>query len=324
MGTSKNKHLGAARPFRERGQVGSRARFGLLEKHKDYVHRARDYRSKQDRLKKLREKAAFRNKDEFYHGMTKAKTKNGVEMGDRGNVALSAETVKLLKTQDVGYVRMQIAKDQKKIDTLRKELETLLPTKGTYEAEWGPLSELAEIEKLAEMGIVVQPNSSSAGSSRAKGKRKAVEVEKHITFAETPSDLETIRAGPSTVKPKNEPVEVVDLGWEEEDAGKRKAKSQLAEVGQEADDTDEAVDAEQAQQHRLALYAALSARLVRVRELRIVEQKLGSTLGLFGKGAAQKVRKAGWVEDESAPEDRNGERKRYERTLFKWKLDRKK
>ena len=112
------------------------------------------------------------------------------------------------------------------------------------------------------MGIVVQPNSSSAGSSRAKGKRKAVEVEKHITFAETPSDrelalvrmqkppltpVETIRAGPSTVKPKNEPVEVVDLGWEEEDAGKRKAKSQLAEVGQEADDTDEAVDAEQAQ-----------------------------------------------------------------------------
>ncbi len=93
--------------------MASRSRLGLLEKHKDYVHRARDYRSKQDRLKKLREKAAFRNKDEFYHGMIKAKTKGGVEYGDRGNVALSAETVKMLKTQDVRYVRMQIAKDQK-------------------------------------------------------------------------------------------------------------------------------------------------------------------------------------------------------------------
>lgn len=47
----------------------------MLEKHKDYVHRARDYKSKKDRIRKLREKAAFRNKDEFYWGMIKGKTK---------------------------------------------------------------------------------------------------------------------------------------------------------------------------------------------------------------------------------------------------------
>ena len=101
------------RNHKERAQPLHRQRLGLLEKHKDYVHRARDYRSKQDRLKKLREKAAFRNKDEFYFGMIKGKTKDGVAIGDRGNEALSVDVVKLLKTQDVGYIRIQIAKDEK-------------------------------------------------------------------------------------------------------------------------------------------------------------------------------------------------------------------
>lgn len=103
----------ARRNHKERAQPAHRARLGLLEKHKDYVHRARDYKSKQDRLKKLREKAAFRNKDEFYHGMIKHQTKNGVELGDRGNEALGVDVVRILKSQDEGWVRMQIAKDEK-------------------------------------------------------------------------------------------------------------------------------------------------------------------------------------------------------------------
>jgi U3 small nucleolar RNA-associated protein 11 len=43
----------------------------LLEKHQDYVKRARDYHSKQDRLKILKSKAVARNKDEFYFGMVR-------------------------------------------------------------------------------------------------------------------------------------------------------------------------------------------------------------------------------------------------------------
>jgi U3 small nucleolar RNA-associated protein 11 len=103
----------ARRNHKERAQPLHRQRLGLLEKHKDYVHRARDHRSKQDRVRKLREKAAFRNKDEFYWGMVKGKTKGGVALTDRGNEALSVDLVKVLKTQDVGYVRVQIAKDVK-------------------------------------------------------------------------------------------------------------------------------------------------------------------------------------------------------------------
>lgn len=60
---------------RERAQPAHRKRLGHLEKHQDYVKRARDFHSKEDRIQKLREKAAFKNKDEFYFGMIKSKTK---------------------------------------------------------------------------------------------------------------------------------------------------------------------------------------------------------------------------------------------------------
>ncbi len=62
------------RNHKERSQLSHRQRFGILEKHKDYVLRARDYHSKQDRIQRLRQKAADRNKDEFYFGMNKQRT----------------------------------------------------------------------------------------------------------------------------------------------------------------------------------------------------------------------------------------------------------
>lgn len=95
------------RQHRERGQLQRRSRLGLLEKHKDYVKRARDYHSKQDRLKRLQEKAAARNKDEFYFGMVRARTQGGVHVQSRGNRALDTDLVRLLKTQDAGYIKMQ-------------------------------------------------------------------------------------------------------------------------------------------------------------------------------------------------------------------------
>lgn len=62
------------RNHKERSQLSNRTKLGLLEKHKDYVRRAKDYHSKQDRIKRLQEKAAERNKDEFYFSMNKVKT----------------------------------------------------------------------------------------------------------------------------------------------------------------------------------------------------------------------------------------------------------
>jgi U3 small nucleolar RNA-associated protein 11 len=61
-----------------------------------------------------------------------------------------------------------------------------------------------------------------------------------------------------------------------------------------------------------------------VKQLRIAASKLETTKGMMGKGAPRKVRENGWVEDENAPEDRNGEKRRWEGKMWKWKLERKK
>ena len=67
----------------------------------DYSLRAKDYNEKKKRLKILREKAAERNPDEFHFGMMSSRQK----LTDRGNKSLSMDAVKLLKTQDAGYLR---------------------------------------------------------------------------------------------------------------------------------------------------------------------------------------------------------------------------
>ncbi|KJK91439.1 hypothetical protein H633G_04654 [Metarhizium anisopliae BRIP 53284] len=105
----------ARRPHRERAQPLERGRLGLLEKHKDYSLRAKDFNKKKAQLKSLRQKAADRNEDEFYFGMMSrkgagSKLKDGKSWtgkleGDRGNRAMDVDTVRLLKTQDIGYIR---------------------------------------------------------------------------------------------------------------------------------------------------------------------------------------------------------------------------
>ena len=63
---------------KERSQPGERRKFGLLEKHKDYVKRAKDFHKKEDAINVLKRKARDRNPDEFYFAMQKSKTRDGV------------------------------------------------------------------------------------------------------------------------------------------------------------------------------------------------------------------------------------------------------
>ncbi|KAK6872721.1 U3 small nucleolar RNA-associated protein 11 [Candida tropicalis] len=102
---------------RERSQIESRARYGLLEKKKDYRLRAADYHKKQAALKALKEKAKLHNPDEYYHAMTKKRTDDlGVLIADRGNEVLSVDQAKLLKTQDVNYIRTMRLSEKNKIE----------------------------------------------------------------------------------------------------------------------------------------------------------------------------------------------------------------
>ncbi|ODV89508.1 hypothetical protein CANCADRAFT_140139 [Tortispora caseinolytica NRRL Y-17796] len=112
----------AKKQHRERSQPANRQRYGLLEKHKDYVKRSKDFHQKEERLRILRKKASERNPDEYYHGMTSTKSKKGVLISDQARERLSNDAAKLLKTQDSGYIRTVKAHETNKIEKLKNTL----------------------------------------------------------------------------------------------------------------------------------------------------------------------------------------------------------
>eukprot|EP00434_Breviolum_minutum_P011412 symbB.v1.2.010064.t3/scaffold652.1/size176119/5 len=59
------RHVVHKRVHLERQQPKARRKLGYLEKHKDYVKRAKDFHKKQDEVKRLHRKAYFKNEDEF-------------------------------------------------------------------------------------------------------------------------------------------------------------------------------------------------------------------------------------------------------------------
>lgn len=117
---------------KERSQPTNRAHLGILEKKKDYKIRAKQYHNKQDELKSLWKKANERNPDEFYFGMNKSGVKGGrheklasVKQKEVEDQMGGADGYKLMKTQDLSYVRMQTMKDKKKVERLQSSLHFL-------------------------------------------------------------------------------------------------------------------------------------------------------------------------------------------------------
>ncbi|XP_057547547.1 probable U3 small nucleolar RNA-associated protein 11 [Amaranthus tricolor] len=113
------------RTYKERSQPASRKKFGFLEKHKDYVIRAREYHKKEETLRKLKEKAANRNPDEFNFGMIRTKTINGVHRPESEANKYTPEELSLMKTQDIGYVLQKLQIEKKKVEKLRAMLHNL-------------------------------------------------------------------------------------------------------------------------------------------------------------------------------------------------------
>ncbi len=109
---------------KERAQPASRKKFGLLEKHKDYIERARDFQKKQKFIKTLKTKAENRNPDEFYFKMNSSQVVDGIHQKTE-DVTLDTETVQGLKTQDLGYVYHKRAIDEHKIERLKNNLHMI-------------------------------------------------------------------------------------------------------------------------------------------------------------------------------------------------------
>ncbi|KAJ5798692.1 Small-subunit processome Utp11 [Penicillium pulvis] len=116
------------RNHKERAQLQGREKWGILEKHKDYSLRAKDYNAKKAKIKRLEEKARDRNPDEFHFGMmggqNQAQGKHGRGGVGRASAAgLSHDAVKLLKTQDQGYLRTAGERIRRQIETLQRDIQ---------------------------------------------------------------------------------------------------------------------------------------------------------------------------------------------------------
>ena len=70
----------------------------------------------------LKTKAAYKNPDEFYFGMQRSRTRDGVHVGraDESN-KYTAEELALMKTQDAKYVGLKASVEAKKAEKLSRE-----------------------------------------------------------------------------------------------------------------------------------------------------------------------------------------------------------
>ncbi|KAJ7751262.1 u3 small nucleolar RNA-associated protein 11 [Mycena maculata] len=325
------------RNHKERSQLAHRARLGILEKHADYVKRARDYHSKQDRLTRLKQKVAERNKDEFYFSMSKQTSKSGVHVAERGYTALPQDIVKVLKTQDENYVRTMRAAGLKKIDKIKAQLMAMadLMKPGALEDDEDTEDlDAEEIETLQKAGII----SSHKGKGRVQSK--------HIVFVQDEDEARQYASTSRTavevpVSTASAPTdELMDLGWKVPTKKSKRRDSALP-----AEDTQAVADIlaeerrELARANRKRLLKELSARLFRDTQLRYTEREFELQRQMMGKGARKKIAGVEAVEgdrDDSEDEDevdaRRGKRrapvrkvdeKTYKPRVYKWRLERK-
>jgi U3 small nucleolar RNA-associated protein 11 len=126
------KHILKTRTYKERSQPAARAGLGLLEKHKDYVLRAKDYHKKEDALRTLREKAAFKNPDEYYKGMVKSQVRDGVHR-KKAEAGPTNDQMAVFKKEDASYLNYKRAIEGKKIERLRANLHNIdAPLQNTH------------------------------------------------------------------------------------------------------------------------------------------------------------------------------------------------
>ena len=109
---------------KERAQPSDRKKFGLLEKHKDYIERARDFQRKQKYITNLRNKALDKNPDEFYFQMHNSRLQKGKHVNIKKS-QLDQETINLLKSQDLGYITYKRSQDAQKIQKLKENIHLI-------------------------------------------------------------------------------------------------------------------------------------------------------------------------------------------------------
>eukprot|EP01108_Squamamoeba_japonica_P010176 TRINITY_DN981_c0_g4_i1.p1 TRINITY_DN981_c0_g4~~TRINITY_DN981_c0_g4_i1.p1 ORF type:complete len:258 (+),score=111.40 TRINITY_DN981_c0_g4_i1:87-860(+) len=120
-----NFNVGQKRTYKERAQPKERKGRGLLEKKRDYLLRAKDYKRKQRKLKKLALAAELKNPDEFYFGMQRARVdKTGAHMviEDKSH---SHKDLSRMDGEDLRYLTTRQVEEMNRVERLRASLHDL-------------------------------------------------------------------------------------------------------------------------------------------------------------------------------------------------------
>lgn len=134
-GVSAFKNAVRRRIHKERAQPYARQKLGILEKHKDYKLRAKDYHRKQDEIDRLKKVASFKNPDEFYHKMKSTSTIDGVHATKRDNTK-DQDTITQWKLQDSAWLQMKLAQTSQKIDKMQHRLQHLAQSEQSSKGEY--------------------------------------------------------------------------------------------------------------------------------------------------------------------------------------------
>ncbi|CEH18529.1 Uncharacterized conserved protein [Ceraceosorus bombacis] len=350
------------RQHKERGQLNRRKNLGLLEKHKDYVERARDYNSKKERLKRLGQKAMDKNEDEFYFGMIKSRTEGGVHIANREtSQVLPRDEVALLKTQDSAYIVTQIRAEKKRMEKL---VQRIAPMVSHMRGEW--LDAKAERRGALRIAglIAAEPRTGkrpTVADTLGHGGRRTVwveGVEELRAYKPLSSELpllgspaaaassapETRRVG-SIKGQDDDEDEDEDAAMSDDDASSVESDEASASLpsraAKKADQDARAADRKTFEKHASALLAELQARQVRLKTLESVLSKLSTVRALIstsksGGTSARKVRAkeanakeavaAGGVAGKhglSLATGANGDNGRSSRSIWRWSKERK-
>jgi len=240
------------------------------------VVRAKDYHRKEDRIQSMRRKASMRNPDEFYFGMHKTQVQDGVHRKTEAarqellQDEIGPDAVKIMKHQDLNYVRMQRQRDSKKIEKMKASLHLL-----------------------------------GAQNEEEEGTKALSQKKKHTIFVSTKEDAEQFDvaehfqtlpelAGRSFNRPRIEslqksvePTRSINYYDDKEEEPPQLSEKQLAKRKKLARKTAKTVA-----KARAAAYGEMEARKKRVMEMGVAEAHLVTEKLVSSKGRKRKIKGA--------------------------------
>ena len=213
------KHI-IRRPRKERLQPEERRHLGHLEKHRDYVSRAKIHHMKEDKVKKLERQVAERNPDEFFFEMihSSVDVRTGKHMTSSDTKRSSSEQVALNK-DDILYLEYRRNMLRSEMQKLREKQLRFIPTVGTRAGEDGVGEETSQQQPHSERTTIKK--------KVERAKKHAEGVCRHTTFVyASDEEFYTPNRLPTVVETKTIP----EVPKTEEDTQNKKALHNLEKL----------------------------------------------------------------------------------------------